>query len=139
MRRSKLISVAGMFLAAVSTLLWADTPARPGTVNYVEGQAAMGGQSLDAKSVGVELGEGQSITTLNGKAEILLTPGVFLRLGPNSSARLVSASLSNIQVQLDQGHAMIEVDQIFPENHLRVMQGNFTIDMQKKGLYDFDA
>jgi hypothetical protein len=139
MRRSKLILVAGLFLAAVSTPVWADTPARPGTVNYVEGQAAMGGQSLDAKSVGTELSPGQSLTTLSGKAEVLLTPGVFLRLGPNSSAKLVSASLTDTQVQLDQGHAMIEVDQIFPENHLRMLQGPFTIELQKKGLYDFDA
>jgi hypothetical protein len=128
-----------MFLAAVSTPVWADTPARPGTVNYVEGQAAMNGQSLDAKSVGMEMGQGQSITTLSGKAEVLLTPGVFLRLGPNSSAKLVAAGLADIQVQLDQGHAMIEVDQIFPENHLRMIEGPFTIDLQKKGLYDFDA
>jgi hypothetical protein len=128
-----------MFLAALSTPVWADTPARPGTVNYVEGQAAIGGQSLDAKSVGVELGEGRSITTLSGKVEILLTPGVFLRLGPNSSAKLVAAGLTDTQVQLDQGRAMIEVDQIFPENHLRVLQGAFAIDLQKKGLYDFDA
>jgi hypothetical protein len=128
-----------MFLAAVSTPLWADTPARPGTVNYVEGAAAMGGQSLDAKSVGVEIGEGNSITTLNGKAEILLTPGVFLRLGPNTSARLIAARLTDTQVQMDQGDAMIEVDQIFPENHLRVLQGGFAIDIQKKGLCDFDA
>jgi hypothetical protein len=131
--------VAGMFLAAVSTPVWADTPARPGTVNYVEGQTVMGGQSLDAKSVGSEIGEGNSIATLNGKAEILLTPGVFLRLGPNTSARLIAAKLTDTQVQLDQGDAMIEVDQIFPENHLRVLQGGFAIDLQKRGLYDFDA
>src|ERR1700689_2206203 len=106
MRRSKLILVAGMFLAAVSTPVWADTPARPGTINYVEGQAAMGGQSLDAQSVGVEMGVGQSITTLDGKAEILLTPGVFLRLGPHSSATLIKASLTDTEVQLSQGHAM---------------------------------
>jgi len=134
-----LISVAGLFLAAVSTPVWADTPARPGTINYVEGQAATNGQSLDAKSVGTELGQGQTLTTLTGKAEILLTPGVFLRLGPNSSARLVSAGLADTQVQLDQGHAMIEVDQIFPQNHLAMSEGPFTIDLQKKGLYDFDA
>ena len=87
----------------------------------------------------MELGEGQSVTTLNGKVEILLTPGVFLRLGPNSSAKLIAAGLTDTQVQLDQGRAMIEVDQIFPENHLRVMQGSFAIEIQKKGLYDFDA
>jgi hypothetical protein len=133
-----LMTVAGLFLASVSTPVWADTPARPGTVNYVEGQAAAGGQSLDAKSVGVELREGQSITTLNGKAEVLLTPGVFLRLGPNSSAKLITAGLADTQVEIDQGHAMIEADQVFPQNHLRVMEGPFTIDVQKKGLYDFD-
>jgi hypothetical protein len=128
-----------MFLAVLSAPVWADTPARPGTVNYVEGQAAMGSQSLDSKSVGAELAQGQSITTLSGKVEILLTPGVFLRLGPNSSAKLVAAGLTDTQVQLDQGRAMIEVDQIFPENHLRVLAGTFAIDLQKKGLYDFDA
>jgi hypothetical protein len=139
MRRSKLVLVVGTFLAAVSTPVWADTPARPGTLNYVEGQAAMGGQSLDAKSVGMELTQGQSITTLNGKAEILLTPGVILRLGPNSMATLVAAGLTDTQVQLDQGQAMIEVDQIFPENHLRMLQGPYAVDVLKKGLYDFDA
>jgi hypothetical protein len=128
-----------MFLAAVSTPVWADTPARPGTVNYVEGTVAMGGQSLDAKSTGMEIREGQSITTLNGKTEVLLTPGVFLRLGPNSSMKLVAAGLTDTEVQLELGRAIVEVDQIFPENHLRVMQGSFAIELQKKGLYDFDA
>ena len=139
MRRSKLILVAGTFLAAVSTPLWADTSARPGTVNYVEGQVATGGQSLDAKSTGMELRDGQSVTTLNGKAEILLTPGVFLRLGPNTTATLVSGSLTNTQVQVDQGDAMVEVDQVFPQNHLRIVQGPFAVDLEKKGLYGFDA
>jgi len=139
MRRSKLILVAGVFLAAVSTPVWADTPARPGTVNYVEGQVAANGQSLDARSTGIELQDGQSMTTLNGKAEVLLTPGVFLRLGPNTSATLVSSALTNTEVRLDQGEAIVEVDQIFPQNHLVVMQGSFTVDLRKRGLYDFDG
>src|SRR5579863_9926149 len=71
------------------------TPARPGTLNYVEGQVYLGAQSLNAKSVGtVELDPGQTLTTQNGKAEILLTPGVFLRLGDNSAATMMSSSLT---------------------------------------------
>jgi hypothetical protein len=127
-----------MVLAAASTPLWADQTARPGTVNYVEGQAATGGQSLDSKSAGVEIGAGQSVTTLNGKVEILLTPGVFLRLGPNSSATLVSTGLADTRVDLTQGQAMVEVDQLFPQNHLQITQGGFAIQIQKAGLYDFD-
>ena len=124
----------GLFLAAVSTPLVGRYASASGTVNYVEGQAAMGGQSLDAKSVGVEIGVGQSITTLSGKAEVLLTPGVFLRLGPNTSATLVSEGLTDTQVQIDQGHAMVEVDQIFRENHLRVMQGRLHDRIAEEGL-----
>jgi Fe2+ transport system protein B len=70
----------------VSTLGTIYAP-RPGTVDYAEGQVAMGGQNLDAKSIGAEFAKGQSITTSNGKAEILLTPGVFLRLGPGRVGR----------------------------------------------------
>ncbi len=116
------LAVAGMLLAAASA--WADAPARPGTVNYVEGQVVMGAQTLDSKSAGLEMGD-QSIVTLDGKVEILLTPGVFLRLGPNSSAKLLSAGLTDTQVQIEQGRAMVEVDELFHENHLRVLEGGF--------------
>ena len=46
--------------------------ARPGTLNYVEGQVTLGSKSLDASSIGtVELDPGQTLTTQNGKAELL--------------------------------------------------------------------
>ena len=63
--------------------------ALPGTLNYLEGQASIGNEALNAKSVGsTELQAGQTLTTENGKAEILLTPGVFFRLGNGSSAEM---------------------------------------------------
>jgi hypothetical protein len=114
--------------------------ATPGTLNYVEGQAEMGDQALDSKSVGsAELQNGQVLATENGKAEILLTPGVYLRLGSNSSLRMVSTGLANTQVSLDEGHAMLEVDQLFPQNDIRVSQSGATVRVMKTGLYDFDA
>jgi hypothetical protein len=52
-------------------------PARPGTINYVEGQASVDGQPLSPNSVGsAELEKGQVLTTQAGKVEVLLTPGV---------------------------------------------------------------
>jgi hypothetical protein len=55
-------------------------PGNPGSINYVEGQASIGGETLNPKSIGsIELEKGQSLTTQAGKVEILLTPGVFLR------------------------------------------------------------
>ncbi len=145
MRRAKTLWAAGLFLAAMVAPAWANLPqnsgpGRPGAVNYVEGQASINGQTLDAKSVGsVELEQGQTLATGKGKTEILLTPGVFLRLGDNSSVKMISSGLTDTQVQLEQGRGFVEVDELYRENHITVVQGNATIELTKKGLYDFDV
>lgn len=112
----------------------------PGTVNYVEGRASIGQESLNAQSIGsTQLQAGQTLTTENGKAEILLTPGVYLRLGNDSSARMIAPDLTNTELQLNQGEAMVEVDQIHPENDIRVREDGASTQLLKTGLYDFDA
>jgi hypothetical protein len=137
--------LAAVLLAAVlSVPAWGDTDSRhtaaPGTLNYVEGQASMGDQNLDAKSVGnADLQNGQELHTGNGKAEVLLTPGVYLRLGNNSSVTMVSTNLTNTQVALNQGEAMLEVDQIYPQNFIHISQSGADTRVVKTGLYDFDA
>ena len=141
MRLSGWKLIASFFLAAIlSAPAWAATPALPGTLNYVEGQAAIGDQTLNAKSVGsVDLQAGQTLTTQTGKAEVLLTPGVFFRLGDNSAATLVSPNLTNTEVALNQGQAMVEVAEIHKDNLLRVQQDGTTTQLLKDGLYAFDA
>ncbi len=119
---------------------WGATPALPGTLNYVEGQAAVGTEALNAKSVGsVSLQGGQTLTTETGKAELLLTPGVFFRIGDNSAATLVSPSLTNTEVSLSKGQALVEVAEIYKDNLLRVQEDGATTQLLKTGLYGFDA
>src|SRR6516162_10547133 len=114
--------------------------ALPGTVNYVEGQASICNEMLDAHSVGsAELQAGQTLATGNGKAEILLTPGVFLRLGADGSLQMVSPNLTNTELALKQGQAMVDVDQIYKENDIRIMQNGATAQLLKPGLYGFDV
>jgi hypothetical protein len=114
--------------------------ALPGTLNYVEGQALIGNEALNAQSIGsAQLEPGQTLTTERGKAEILLTPGVYLRLGSDSAAEMISPDLTNTQLQLNQGEALVEVDQIHPENNLRVRENGVDTQILKTGLYDFDA
>src|SRR5579863_3790719 len=115
------------------------TPARPGTLNYIEGQVYLGTRPLNSQSVGtVELQPGQTLDTRNGKAEILLIPGVFVRLGDNAAARMVSSDLTFTEISLDEGEAFVEVVQIQPENDLRVIEDGISTRLQKVGLYDFD-
>jgi uncharacterized membrane protein YgcG len=140
-------AMAGMvFLAAIlSVPAWGtDTDSRrqalPGTLNYLEGQASMNDQPLDSKAVGnAELENGQVLETGKGKAEILLTPGVYLRIGDNSSVKMISSSLTNTELALDHGEAMLEVDQIYTENNIHIAQPGADTRVLKTGLYAFDA
>jgi hypothetical protein len=141
MRLSRLKWIGSFFLAAIlSAPAWAATPALPGTVNYVEGQAAIGTAALSAKSVGsANLEAGQTLTTQAGKAEILLTPGVFFRIGDNSAATMVSPNLTNTEMALSKGQAMVEVAEIHNDNLLRVQEDGATAQLLKTGVYGFDA
>ena len=135
---------ASLFLAAVlSVPAWAtnagSNSAVPGTLNYVEGQAYLAGERLDHNSVGKATVEvGQTLSTETGKAEMLLTPGVFLREGDHTSVKMVAAGLADTELNVTQGHAMIEVDQIYPQNNIRIMEGSAAARIMKPGLYDFD-
>src|ERR1700743_3458339 len=92
----KSIAVLGV-LGASCSILSAQQPARtaaPGTVNYMEGQVSIEGAAINRNQVGYSvLQPNQLLATGNGKAEVLLSPGVFVRVGSNSQIRMVSADL----------------------------------------------
>ena len=112
----------------------------PGTVNYVEGTARMDGQAITQSAVGsATLAPDQEIATSTGRAEVLLTPGVYFRLGDNSAAKMVSPDLTNTVVALDQGSAAVEVDQLFKANDIHVVVNQVPVQLLKPGLYEFNA
>lgn len=115
-------------------------PAQPGTVNYIEGAAYLDGQPLNSKDAGnATLEAGQELSTATGKVEILLTPGVFLRLDDNSTVKMVSPDLALTQVELEKGRAAVEVDEIHDQNNLQVIDAGVTTRLDKNGYYEFDA
>jgi hypothetical protein len=70
---------------------------------------------------------------------VLLTPGVFLRLDNNSTAKMISPDLALTQVELEKGRAGIEVDEIHDQNDLQVIDAGVTTRLNKQGYYEFDA
>jgi hypothetical protein len=118
----------------------AASSAIPGTLNYVEGQVAVAGQTVTSHSVGsVQMQPNQVLETEQGRAELLLTPGVFLRVGENSAVRLVSPGLADTRVEVLRGQAIVEVAELFPDNNLRVMMNGVSTRLDKQGLYAFNA
>jgi hypothetical protein len=115
-------------------------PARVGGINYVEGEASIETRTLTPDSVGsVALEKDQTLTTQTGKVEMLLTPGVFLRLADNSQIKMVSPGLADTEVEVQKGRASVEVLDIHKENNIRIKQDEASTKLLKNGLYEFDA
>lgn len=139
MKRTSM-TTALLGLAVAAAPVFATTPPRPGTLNYVEGTAYLNGQPLNPKDAGsIDLEPGQELTTATGKAEVLLTPGVYLRVGSNSAVKMVSPDLAESSVQLDRGRAGVEVDYIQKENHVEIADNGVSTRLLQKGYYEFNA
>jgi len=142
------VAVAGLAMLSVPAFA-ADVPQpgmsetampQPGAVNYVEGAAWIDGRPINNKLVGsVQLMAGQELSTNAGKTEVLLTPGIFLRIDSNSTVKMISPDLAKTQVELEHGRAGVEVDQIFPQNCVQIVDGGVTTQLIKPGYYEFNA
>jgi hypothetical protein len=112
----------------------------PGAVNYVEGNVMLNGQPLAPNAAGsVVVGPNQVIATADGYAEVLLSPGAFLRLGHDSQARLVTAGLANVDAEIIQGSAMVEVADLVKGTALHFSVNGAPVQIENKGLYALDA
>src|SRR5262249_42661875 len=77
--------------------------------------------------------------TEEGRAEILLPPGVFFRMGENASFRMISNRLIDTRVELLTGSAVLEIDDIDKEAAVTVVCKDGTITLSKVGIYRFDT
>lgn len=114
--------------------------AKPGVVNYLEGNTSLNGQPVSTGELrSAALNAGDVLSTEVGKAEVLLTPGIFLRLGSNTEVHMISPSLIDTQLELRRGDAMIEVDQIVEDSRISMLNHGASILIDKSGLYRFSA
>ena len=137
---SRVKSLLILSLATLCAPAFGANPARPGTINYIEGSAVVAGQPVSQKSVGtLALDPGQVLSTEQGHAEVLLTPGIYLRLDDDSSVRMISPDLTSTQLALDKGRATVEVDEIHPQNNVQIVDNGVPTQLLKNGLYEFNA
>jgi len=114
--------------------------AHSGTIQYVEGTAYLNNEKVEPRSGQFpEIRETQVFRTEEGRAEVLLTPGVFLRLDETSSIQMVSSKLTDTQVEVLTGSAMVECDDLAKDNAITLRYKGNNILLMKHGLYRVDA
>src|SRR6185437_12442173 len=112
----------------------------PGALNYIQGPTFLDGKRLNDRNLGnSQMAPGQVLHTTTGKAEVLLMPGVFLRLDDQSAVKMISPDISNTKIELLKGEAGLEVDEIQPQNNLEVVVHGTTTRLVKRGFYEFMA
>jgi len=128
--------------SVLSAAAWGQSviSAHSGVIHYVEGQVTVDGAAIHPKSTEFpDVKPGQILATEDGRAEILLTPGVFLRLPENSSVRMISNSLADTRIEIVSGAALIEVGQLLRNNAIAMETHGAGIALPKQGLYRIDT
>src|SRR5271154_4340023 len=139
MRRSILGFAIGV-VAAGSAFAQYVISAHSGVVQLVEGRAYLNDTLLEGKfGQFPDIKENQELRTEEGRAEILLTPGVFLRIGENSSIKMLSTRLSDTRVEIVSGSAIVECEEIPKDNAILLVHGENTMLLVRHGLYRVDS
>ncbi len=114
--------------------------ARSGLVNYLEGVVFLDGQPLARKTGAfAHLKDGSVLLTESGRAEILLTPDTYLRIGEKSSIRMISDSISDTQVELLSGSSILDSSKAPDGAFVKVIFRDRIIHFLKPGHYRIDA
>ncbi len=115
--------------------------AKAGGVNYVEGKVAVTRENARSgylmKGDSVEIGDKVS-TGADGRAEILLNPGSYVRLDKNSEFEFVTTTLDDLEVKVNRGSAMFEV-YAADEFKVTVNANKTNFYLVKTGVYRIDV
>lgn len=140
-----LVAVASFSVAAQSVSDSYVISAKAGGINYIEGSVA----KMSFGRAGQRIGRGESVevgdrisTAADGRAEVLLNPGSFLRIGGNTAFEFKSTDLENVVIELDRGSAMVELlatrdfkaTVVTPKGRIMLVEtGIYRIDVAENG------
>ncbi len=118
--------------------------AKAGGINAVTGQASVVGKGeseWQQLMITDDLAAGDRVKTASdGRVEILLNPGSYLRVGGNSEVELANNSLDNLEVRLLRGTAIVEATGVDGmELMINISTPHARLSIVRQGLYRFNV
>ena len=111
-----------------------------GFIHHVEGEVFLEKRPLQqAPAEFLHVLDGQRLRTADGRAELLLTPGGFLRLGPHSEIEMVSAGFGRARLRVTKGSAIVELLSVYDKDTLAVLAGEGEVRFPRPGVYRVNA
>ena len=114
--------------------------AKAGLVQVADGEVFVNDKAIQTKIAEfTDLKNADILRTAEGRTEVLLTPGAFLRMGDTSSFRMNSTRLNDVRLEVLRGEALVEITELLNENAITVNLGSASFQLTKGGIYRFDV
>jgi hypothetical protein len=114
--------------------------AHSGVLHVSEGAVLLDGKEVNQKfGTFPDIKENAKLTTESGRAEILLTPGVFLRIGDDSGIRMVTNRLIDTRVELLSGKAIIESDSPMKDTAVTIVYKDYQVRVRKASVFEIET
>ena len=134
-----LLTTACLTLGTVAALAQPVISAKSGLVSKAEGDVFIGDTAVaESQTNFPEVKENSVLRTGQGRAEILLTRGVYMRVGEDSAFKMFTNRLIDTRLEVLKGNALVEAAEIVKDNNLTILAGESTVAITKHGLYRFD-
>jgi hypothetical protein len=117
------------------------TPSKSGMVSYIQG-AVYNDDALIPDPIVAQfpyIKEGGSLRTAEGRAEVVMNPGVMVRVGENSALRMITNRFIDTRVELTQGAATVQLVEAEKDNSFTLVCKDATVAISKAGFYHFYA
>lgn len=132
--------ILAIFFVTGSAFAQMAISAKSGMVHVADGEVYLGDTLIEPKANEFpDVKEGQVLRTAEGRAEVLLAPGTFLRMGEETAFKMLNNRLSDTRILLEKGVTLIEVVELLEGNALTIAVGDVTVSVQKAGLYRIES
>jgi hypothetical protein len=129
-----LVALAGFPAYAQSVV-----SAQAGLVHYTEGRVFVADRAVQSRAGQfAQMQDGDVLRTEEGRTEILLNPGTFLRMGENSSIRMISSRIMDTKLELLSGSIVLEVVEPLGANAITLLYRDASISVGKRGIFRLD-
>ena len=113
---------------------------RSGIIYFFEGAVYLGDHPLESHPGKFSsVPKGAELRTAEGRAEVLLTPGVFVRIGERSTIRMVANELSDTRVELLAGSAVVDSAEPTSGTSVTLIYRNWSVRFLEQGVYRIDS
>jgi hypothetical protein len=111
-----------------------------GVIHFFEGAVYLGDQPLESHlGKFPTLPQGGELSTEKGRAEVLLTPGVFLRIGEQTKIRMIANQLSDTRVELLSGSAVVDSAEPASGTSVKLLYKNWSAHFLEQGVYRINS